>query len=79
MAQAMPASRARAAFVCTLVGADAEISESALDASRASLAKLLPQAQRLDGVWHDPGKSVRVIAFVGGLPFPETFFTHGHS
>jgi Inner membrane component of T3SS, cytoplasmic domain len=79
MAQAMPPSRARAAFVCTIVGADLGIEESALDAARAGLARLLPQAQRLDGVWHDSGESVRVIALVGGLPFPETFFTHGHS
>jgi hypothetical protein len=79
MAQAMPPSRARAAFVCTVVGDDLARDGSTLEPARAILAKLLPQAQRLESTWHDSGKSVRIIAFVGGLPFPETFFTHGHS
>jgi hypothetical protein len=75
LAGTMPRSRARAAFICTVVGAsmlDAEW-ESRFDAARAANGRLLPQAQRLEATYHDAGDSVRIIAFVGGLPYPETF------
>ena len=78
MAQAMPPSRARAAFVCTIIGDGLELEAQALEAVHATVARMLPQAQRVEGAWQDSGGSVRIIAFVGGLPFPETFFTHGH-
>jgi hypothetical protein len=78
MTQAMPPSRARAAVVCTIAGSGLTVEAAALEGVHATLARLLPQAQRVEGVWNDSGSSVRIIAFVGGLPFPETFFTHGH-
>ena len=64
----------------TVIGSNGPAPEPGdLEAARGVVAKLLPQAQRIEGTWYDAGDSVRVFAFVGGLPFPETFFTHGHS
>jgi hypothetical protein len=80
MAQALPSSRARFAAVWTVVGSSGPAPEAGdFEAARGVVDKLLPQAQRVVGTWTDASDSVRVFAFVGGLPFPETFFTHGHS
>jgi hypothetical protein len=76
MARAMPASRARTAAVFTVVGSGPPQAAD-LEAARGSVAKLLPQAQRIEATWHDGGESTRIFAFIGGLPFPETFFNHG--
>jgi hypothetical protein len=73
MAQAMPPSRARTVFVCTIVGAGLS-GEVEPGAARATMARLLPQAQRLEATYLDAEESVRVIAWVGGLPYPESFF-----
>ena len=56
MAQAMPPSRARAAFVCTIIGDGIELEPNALEAVHTTVARMLPQAQRVEGVWQDSGE-----------------------
>jgi hypothetical protein len=71
--QAIPASRARSSVVFTITGA-AGPGEADLESARAVVAKLLPQAQRIEEAYRDSGDSTRVVAWVGGLPYPESFF-----
>ncbi len=75
----MPASRARSAMVLGLVGSEILAKEPAsagrLESAMERLSGDLPQARRLHGVYQDAGKWARVMAFLGGLPFPETLAT----
>jgi hypothetical protein len=74
LCHAMPASRARSVVVCAIAGAATAGAAAANDAA-AVVARLLPQARCSAGVYEDAGEATRVIAFVGGLPYPETFFS----
>jgi hypothetical protein len=72
LAGAMPPSRARSVVAWTIAGAERR---AELDAERRgqALSRLLPQAQRIEGACQDAGDSVRVVVWVGGLPYPEAF------
>jgi len=41
--------------------------ESAVD----GVAVLLPQASITTGIYEDGGRGIRIVVWVGGLPFPE--------
>ncbi|MAG58530.1 MAG: hypothetical protein CMJ83_19755 [Planctomycetes bacterium] len=71
----MPPSRGRFAVVVLLIGSEDLVGdlstvarlESAVDVAR----EILPQAKVTAGIYEDSGSGVRVVAWVGGLPFPE--------
>ncbi|MAB88135.1 MAG: hypothetical protein CMJ90_01585 [Planctomycetes bacterium] len=69
-------SRGRTTVVLAMIGSDV-LAEDASVANRVGAAieevsELLPQAEVSKGIYEDCGQGVRIVAWVGGLPFPES-------
>lgn len=71
----VPASRARQAAVVAAIGSEVLAGGAAmlnrLESAVEVAEGILPQARPLTGIYEVPGDEVRVISFLGGLPFPE--------
>ncbi len=76
MSTAVPPSRAREAWVMVVVGAGMEIPPTsvseAISAGLQAVRAMVPQARLETVVYQDGGRSLRVFAWLGGLPMLET-------
>ena len=76
LAADLPSSRARSAAVVALVGAsilneNQEVAVRLAESAAAACGRCLPQARAQIGVYEDAEEGVRIIALLGGLPFPR--------
>jgi cell division GTPase FtsZ len=75
LCSSVPPSRGRAAVVVAMIGDEALAGDSSvanrLGSAINEASELLPQAAVSMGIYEDCGRGVRIVAWVGGLPFPE--------
>lgn len=71
----MAPSRGRVAVILAMIGSEALVGDvsvvSRLESAVAGVAESLPQASIATGMYEDRGRGIRIVVWVGGLPFPE--------
>ena len=71
----MAPSRGRVAVILAMIGNEALVGDvsvvSRLESAVDGVAELLPQASITTGIYEDGGRGIRIVVWVGGLPFPE--------
>lgn len=71
----MAPSRGRVAMILAMIGSEALVGDvsvvSRLESAVGGVAELLPQASITAGMHEDRGRGIRIVVWVGGLPFPE--------